>query len=407
MRYTASNPNLIRILIADDSAVVRELLKRVIDAEPDMLVVGTASSGEETLALVEKLRPDLVTMDVCMPRVDGVDATRSIMRTRPTPIAIVTAQPVGDGSETTFRAMSAGAVDVIAKPGDDVFDGPGVARDTFLQQLRNVACVGVVGIRRTVEDPVDLARATDSASDVRRRPSSQPVARSEHSAAILAIGASTGGPPCIAKILKELNPETSPPVVLAQHMSSQFIESFVHWLDGIVPPKVHLAKAGARVQPGNVYVAPGGVHLEVNEQSILLLSNGPPVHFQKPSVDILFESVARVYADEAIGVLLTGMGADGARGLKFMREAGALTIAQDEASSLVYGMPAAARALGAAALSANPEHIARLLRRVRHDISGNTVTSRPSRARSSAPAPNQQGGHHTELALSKEGGVLE
>jgi len=351
---------LIRIVVADDSAVTRELLRRVFDAQPDMIVVGMAGTGEDTVRLVERLRPDLVTMDVAMPGIDGVLATRRIMSAQPTPIAIVTAKPVGAGQETTFRAMAAGAVDVIAKPGVEVFEADGEKREQFVRQLRNVANVGVVGIR---------GRAAYEAQSDDERPTTRPPAgvglSQWTSASLIAIGASTGGPPCIREIVGMLDPAHCPPVVITQHMSAQFILGFAEWLATNIQLPVQLGRSGALLARGQVYVAPGDQHLEVTDNGTMRIVSTLPVHYQRPSVDVMFQSIARSYAGRAIGVLLTGMGSDGAAGLRAMREAGSLTIAQDEASCLVYGMPAAACRLNAAQLSVNPHHIGRLLRRIR------------------------------------------
>lgn len=350
---------LIRIVVADDSAVTRELLRRVFDAQPDMIVVGMAGTGEDAVRLVQRLRPDLVTMDVVMPGMDGVHATRRIMATQPTPIAIVTAKPVDTAHETTFRAMAAGAVDVIAKPGVDVFEVDGQTREQFVRQVRNVANVGVVGIR---------GRATYEASSDDDRPTTRPPTLGSSqwtSAQLIAIGASTGGPPCIREIVGMLDPRLSPPVVITQHMSAQFILGFTEWLASNVSIPVQLARSGSLLERGHVFIAPGDRHLEVTDNGTIRIVSTSPVHYQRPSVDVMFRSVALAYAGRAVGVLLTGMGADGADGLLAMREGGSMTIAQDEASCLVYGMPAAACHLNAAQLSINPHHIGRLLRRIR------------------------------------------
>jgi len=185
------------------------------------------------------------------------------------------------------------------------------------------------------------------------------------SASLIAMGASTGGPPCIREIIDMLRPDQSPPVVVTQHMSDQFILGFAEWLGSNVEMPVLVARSGMPLDPGQVYIAPGDQHLEVTDSGTLKVVSTSPVHYQRPAVDVMFQSVARSYGSRAVGVLLTGMGSDGAEGLRAMRESGALTIAQDEASCLVYGMPAAACRLNAAQLSVNPHHIGRLLRRIK------------------------------------------
>jgi two-component system chemotaxis response regulator CheB len=180
---------------------------------------------------------------------------------------------------------------------------------------------------------------------------------------IIAVGASTGGPPALRTVLSRLDPEASPPVVLVQHMSADFLLGFAAWLDGVVPPKVEVARSGGPLRRGVVYVAAGDTHLVVSQGRVGLVSR-PPVNFQRPSVDVLFQSVAESYGQRAVGILLTGMGRDGAEGLLAMKERGALTISQDEATSLVYGMPRAAAELNAGRIVTNPEHTAQLLRQI-------------------------------------------
>lgn len=359
-----SNPprrsRVLRVLVADDSAIVRDFLKDIIDDEPDMLVVGTAGNGEETVREVQRLKPDLVTMDVIMPRLDGVAATRQIMATQPTPIAIVTNSPVGPEAPTTFNAVAAGAVDVLQKPSRSDFTQSPALRDAFVRKLRNVGYVGVVGIRQRL--------------DGESRESSNPPARGgvqttlPLKASIIAIGCSTGGPPAVRSVLSLMDPEKSPPVVLVQHMSPDFLVSFASWLDGVCPLKVQLATHGAPLRPGHVYVSPGDKHLTASLRNVAL-NDGPPVHFQKPAADVLLSSVAKSHGDSAIGIVLTGMGRDGASGLLEMHDRGSCTITQDETSSLVYGMPRVAAEIGASRIAASPAHIARLIAHVKHSAS--------------------------------------
>jgi two-component system chemotaxis response regulator CheB len=368
--------SFIRVLVVDDSAVVQHLLRSLIDAEPDMVVVGTANDGRSALGLVEKLRPDLITMDVTMPGEGGIVTTQRIMATYPTPIAVVTAAPVGPDSPISFDALSAGAVDVIGKPQRGVVDDP-ARRKAFLKQLRTVAAVKVVGIRGSFGSSrpgVPARERSDGPHSSRppERPSSDrpstivpaPLASrldSWTSASLIAIGASTGGPPCVKTLLAALKPDSAPPVVLVQHMGRDFMPGFARWLDQLVRVHVELARPGLVIKKGHVYVAPGDRHLCVDSGGVLWLSDAPAVNHQRPAVDVLFESVAADCPAAAVGILLTGMGSDGARGLLAMREAGATTIAQDEMSCVVYGMPKAAADMGAAETTADPPTMARML----------------------------------------------
>ncbi len=347
---------LIRVLVADDSLVVRTLMGRLIDGEPDMVCVGEASNGAQIVERARKLRPDLITMDVTMPRLDGVEATRQIMSTCPVPIVIVTAQPVGKGTETTFRAMAAGAVDVLPKPGNEVFGGPSPEREQFIGALRCLSRVGVLTKR-----DVDHYQPPPGS----KLPSVVPAVKNRR-AGVIAVGASTGGPPCVRSILDSLNSRTCPPVLLTQHMSENFVPGFVSWLDSSVSLPVQMATNGALLVPGRVYVAPGGAHMSLGSRTTIRLDQGPLVNFQRPSVDVLFSSVARHFGADAVGVILTGMGKDGAQGLSEIHDAGGLTLAQDEASSLVYGMPRAAYEMGAVQGSLAPCGIAQVLRRIGH-----------------------------------------
>lgn len=339
------------MVVADDSPVVRELLVRVINSEPDMVVVGEAGSGDEVVDLAVKHRPDLITMDVEMPGLDGVGATAKIMSIAPTSIVAVTARPTGRRSDTAFRVMGAGGVDAIPKPGAEVFGGPSPERSAFVRRLRVLA--GVLVLTR---------RGGATSSPPVPRHEVPPVIARRY-AQVIAIGASTGGPPCIAEVLGGLG-SAAPPVLISQHMAASFVPGFVRWLGGCLSRPVELAASGRKLQRGHVYVAPGDGHLRLVDRTTIAIDRSGPVEGLQPSVDVMFRSVAERFAAGGLGVLLTGMGRDGADGMTLMREAGAFTVAQDRATSLVYGMPAAAWEAGAASYSASSGGIARLLARV-------------------------------------------
>ena len=356
---TTRRPSLIRVLVADDSQVTQELMRAIVDAEPDMIVVGTAVTGRDAVRQVERLRPDLVTMDVVMPDGDGISSTKQIMAQRPTPIAVVTTALADPVANVAFEALAAGAVDVFAKPHRRTLDDH-VERAAFARKLRYVAEVGVVGIRSGTRPTTrrDGISSLPPALDTPRRgmPASAP---------LIAVGASTGGPPCIRTVLGSLDPETSPPVVLVQHMGGEFIPGFASWLQSTLTLRVEVGASGVAIRPGHIYIAPGDLHLKVDARGVLYTDSSAPRMHQRPSVDVLFHSVADAYGSRAIGVLLTGMGEDGAEGLAAMRVAGSVTIAQDEESSVVFGMPKAAIERDAAVLTGNPSGISWLLRQVK------------------------------------------
>jgi two-component system, chemotaxis family, protein-glutamate methylesterase/glutaminase len=355
----------IRILVADDSPVVREALTQLIDAHPDMVVVGYAANGPEAVRETRRLRPDLVTMDVYMPGIDGVEATREIMRSVPTPIVIVTTASLGPDSAVTFQAIDAGAVDVLPKPSGSRLKTP-EQRRAFVRQLRVAAGVGVVGRRANVRSAPPSNPVKPTACDGERVTPIIPLHAFESrgqmsSLSMIVIGASTGGPPCLRVLLSALDPERAPPVLVVQHMPADFIPGLADWLDDAVACHVKVARPGDLPEPGTVYIASGNAHMKISQGGRLLVEEGPLVHYQCPSVDVLFDSVAQTRGVDTAGVLLTGMGSDGADGLLHMRHAGCWTFAQDEASSVVYGMPGEAAKRGAARYIANPVHLGRLL----------------------------------------------
>jgi two-component system chemotaxis response regulator CheB len=336
---------VIRVLIAEDSAVAREYLAHLLGEDPDLEVVGSARDGGQAVELAERLRPDVIVMDVHMPVLDGFDATRLIMERAPAPIVMATASASRLETRSAFQALEAGALVLLEKPLGP-FDPDAVA----------AACEFVRTVKLMAEVKVIRRWPPRGANG---RPG--PLAGRTHPARAVAIGASTGGPQVLARILAEPLPA---PVLLVQHIAQGFIDGFAEWLAGHTPMAVALAEAGAPLRPGTVYLARSGGHLGVTRQGRITLSPEGPVDGFRPSITRLFESVADVYGRAAVGVLLTGMGRDGARGLRALREAGGLTIAQDEASSVVYGMPAEAVRLGAADTVLAPGAIAGVLGRL-------------------------------------------
>ena len=359
--HRASASRLLRVLIADDSPVARQLLRELIDAQPDMMVVGVAATARETIDQVHRLRPDLVTLDPSMRAGDGIRAAQHIMAQRPTPIAVITAAPVDPGSRSSFDALSSGAVEVLPKPSRanlaDVQQ-----RTCFARQLRRVAEVGVIGTRApraACASSAPVGASTGSSDE-------QPAARGlPHCASVIAIGASTGGPPCIRTALSSLDPDSAPSVLIVQHMYREFVPGFAAWLRDGLPLPVAIAREGMMMEPGHVYVAPGDRQLTVDAEGVLHAQRAPAQPYPRYAVDVLFNAAGAAFGARALGVLLTGMGRDGAAGLRALRDAGAFTIAQDEASCTVFGMPLAAAELDAAVVTANPNGIAWLLRQVK------------------------------------------
>ncbi|MEJ5198946.1 MAG: chemotaxis-specific protein-glutamate methyltransferase CheB [Anaerolineae bacterium] len=323
---------MIRVLIVEDSPTLRMLLKTILESDPEITVIGMATSGEEGVRQALALKPDLITMDVHLPGMDGFTATRRIMEQQPTPIVIVSSSVDHHEVMTTFNAIQAGALDVLQKPTSVNHPDFAALREKLVTTVKLMAEVKVI---RHYRSPV-----------TRREDGERPKVGRPY--ALLAIGASTGGPAALNSILKELPAGFPLPVLVVQHMTTGFTAGLVSWLQLESRLKIKIAEDGEYLRGGVVYVAPDDTHLLVAARGVIGLSKAPPVSHVRPSATVLFESVARVYGGEAIGVLLTGMGNDGAEGLRAMRERGALTIAQDEATSAVYGMPKAAVELGAA-----------------------------------------------------------
>ena len=337
---------MIKVLVIDDSAVMRRFLGAVVSAQPDMELMGVASDPVVATERVRRNPPDVITLDVEMPRMNGLVFLRALMASRPTPVLMVSSH-TQQGAETTLQALELGAVDFVAKPAS--LDEMEAAADTIVEKIRAAA---QANIRRRPQASLDRAEpgfVPSGRAPLLDAGTPTPAARM-HPRAIVGIGASTGGVEALRVILSKL-PEAMPPIVIAQHMLPGFTGPFAKRLDSLCALKVQEAQDGQRAEVGGVYIAPAGCHLVVRAQGNgyrLALNDEPPVNRHRPSIDILFQSLAAAAGAHATGLLLTGMGADGARGLLAMRGQGALTIAQDEATSLVFGMPKQAIALGAA-----------------------------------------------------------
>ncbi len=352
---------MVRVLIVDDSATMRLFLEQIFRADPDIQVVGAVNNGQEALAAVERLNPDVITMDVYMPQMDGLEATRLIMETHPTPIIILSGNLDPEEIMTSFRAMEAGALAAWPKP-----CGPG-----HPDHEREVASL----VRKVkLMSEVKVVRRWTRHQTGLPSPQVREAVREEVTAQLqlVAIGASTGGPVAIQTILSGLGEGFPLPVLVVQHMAAGFIQGFAKWLALSSRLPVHVASRDEQILPGHVYVAPDGFQMLAGPDRRIKLGTAPPENGLRPSVSSLFRSVADVYGKNAAGVLLTGMGKDGAEELLLMKRKGAVTIVQDEASAVVYGMPAEAVNIGAATYVLPPEKIALLL----ENLARNTVESR-------------------------------
>ncbi len=325
----------IRVLCVDDSALVRSLMVEIINSHSDMEVVAVAPDPIVARDLIKEYTPDVLTLDVEMPRMDGLDFLERLMRLRPMPVVMVSSLTERN-SDITIRALELGAVDFVTKPRLGLRDGLLQYSDIIADKIRAAA---MSRPRRRMAQ----ASATAAPKTLTGR-----FATTEK---LIMIGASTGGTEAIRQVLEPL-PSNSPAIMITQHMPAGFTRSFVQRLDSLCQVQVHEAEHGQRVLPGHVYLAPGGIaHMKLARSGanyVVELEDSEPVNRHRPSVDVLFNSAAEMAGKNAVGVLLTGMGKDGAQGMLAMKKAGAVTFAQDEASCVVFGMPREALMIGAA-----------------------------------------------------------
>jgi two-component system chemotaxis response regulator CheB len=327
---------MIRVLVAEDSMTARTLLVLILGSDPGIEVVGEARDGVEAVEMAQRLRPDVVTMDIHMPRMDGLEATTEIMITAPTPIVIVTAGAFRDEVEGSLDMLEHGALEVLRKP-------PGPDSPRFAAEARRListvkAMSQVKVVRRWREAPP------------RPKPPAHPAKPSQFGwpARVVAIAASTGGPPAIQRLLSGLPPEFSAPILIVQHITPGFAHGLAAWLDSICRLHVKVAEEGEVLARRTVYLAPDDRHLGVSARRRVMTSADEPVGGFRPSANFLFESVAQVFGGSALAVILTGMGVDGVRGLGAVRRRGGRVLAQDESTSVVFGMPGAAIEAGLA-----------------------------------------------------------
>lgn len=341
----------IKVLLVDDNPTARLLLSSIISSTADLQLVGEAPNGARAVKMVEELCPDVVLMDLVMPQMDGLEATREIMHIRPTPIIMISTGLELNETTIAFEAVNAGAVSVVQKPGMPGTPEYIASVKELLGMVRTMS--GVRVIRHWKPVLAVAARVSVPPAPPRPEMSTQPE--------IVAIASSTGGPQTLAEIIKSLPSTFKLPVVIVQHITVGFVLPLVDWLSTISPLPIRVAVPGECVAPGTIYFAPGARHLRLGPDRSFELSDTPANVPHIPSGDVLLTSVAERYGSRAIGVVLTGMGSDGARGLRAMYDAGAVTIAQDEESCVVFGMPKEAIALGAARHTLAPSEIAKLL----------------------------------------------
>jgi two-component system chemotaxis response regulator CheB len=326
----------IRVLIVDDVKSARDLLEEILTTDPRFQVVGAVGDGLEAVAAALKIRPDLVTMDIRLPGIDGFQAVERILAVFPVPIVMITAS-MGGQEEKLFRAITAGALDVLDKQELYLWRTRPEIRNSFLKRLRTLSSTRVKPVRAFI--PTE-AEPLLSFHRPQRRIAECPL--------VVAIAASTGGPTALVKVLKRISPQINAAFLVVQHMSRGFLEGLVRWLDNEVGLEVKKAQEGDSLEAGVVLVAPEDHHMMATEMDTVSLNRSLPINGHRPSAEVLFDSLARNYGKRGAGVILTGMGSDGAEGLKSLRLCGGHTIAQDEQTSIIFGMPRAAIELDAA-----------------------------------------------------------
>jgi len=340
-----------RVVVVDDSALVRSLLTEIINRQPDMECVGAASDPYVAREMIRNLNPDVITLDVEMPRMDGIDFLSKLMRLRPMPVVMVSTL-TERGAEVTLKALELGAIDFVAKPKIGVADGLKQLAQEITDKVRIAAKA-----RMHKPSAATLAAAGGPPRPAHKEPAASPEAPRTVASTLgrlsteklIFIGASTGGTEATKEVLMGL-PADCPAVVITQHMPPGFTKSYATRLDGLCKIRVKEATDGERILPGHAYIAPGGFHLSVNKSGanyVARVTTEDPVNRHRPSVEVLFRSAAQLVGRNAVGIMLTGMGGDGARAMKEMRDAGAYCIAQDEQSCVVFGMPREAIAAGA------------------------------------------------------------
>jgi two-component system chemotaxis response regulator CheB len=326
----------IRVLIVEDSQIALVILKRILESSPQIEVVGTACSGLEALELIPTTQPDVICTDLHMPYMNGLELTAKVMEFYPCPILVISASVKQEDTHHIFQLLEAGAIDIFPKP-----DAGLVENDELLKQ----ALIDKINVLSGVR--VFKRKQKNATRNLANKPASSPL-KFLPKPKIIAIGASTGGPQALYEIFSQLPSGLQVPLICIQHISVGFLQGFIDWLGRNCQLPIRIAQTGETPQPGQIYFSSEQQHLELDSKGRFVHSNTPPLEGNRPSITITFESIAKIYGKSTLGILLTGMGRDGARGLQAIAQAGGWTIAQDEATSVIFGMPHAAIELGAA-----------------------------------------------------------
>ena len=344
---------MVKVLIVEDSRVVSEYLYYILSSDPEIQVIGNVSNGMQAIEFLRENKPDIITMDIDMPVMDGLEATRRIMSSTPIPIIVVTASRNACEVQITMEALAAGALSIIEKPVGIGHPKEEERREKLLTMVKVLAKVKVI-----TRKPQPIKKPEPKHVSLRPKPSIVDFNNKK----IIAIGVSSGGPPVLQEIFSKITGNFPFPILVVQHITEGFLEGMVNWLSRTIIIPIHIATADETILPGNIYFAPDKYQMGVNSTGKIKLSNCEKKKNLCPSVAHLFNSIAVGYKKHSISIILTGMGEDGAKELKILRDTGSITIAQDKESSLVHGMPGVAIKLGAADYVLNPEEIADILR---------------------------------------------
>ncbi|MEW6194586.1 MAG: chemotaxis-specific protein-glutamate methyltransferase CheB [Bacteroidota bacterium] len=361
---------MIKVLIVEDSPVIQELLFYILSSDPNIHVIGIANNGMEAIEMVKIKNPDVITMDMHMPKLDGLKATRKIMETMPTPIIIVSSTLAREEINETFQVMEAGALAVLPRPA-------GIGHPDFhITSAELINTIKLMSEVKVVRRWPHLSKQSVTSPNGLKQIITTTKSKSEKGIYhIVAIGASTGGPIVLQKILSLIGKDFPLPILIVQHIATGFLQGFVEWLSQTTGVPIHVAAHHELITAGNVYVAPDSYHMGVDEEYRIILSKDKPENNLRPSISFLFRSINNIYGKHAIGVLLTGMGTDGAEELKLLKENSAATIVQDEESSVVHGMAGKAIKLNGADYVLPPEKIAGVLKILAdHNYSKNVTT---------------------------------